>query len=39
VWILRKLLSAMNPADGMDFLVDKLKQQKTNMDFLDSMNG
>jgi transcription termination factor Rho len=29
----------MNPADGMDFLVDKLKQQKTNQDFLDSMNG
>jgi transcription termination factor Rho len=39
VWILRKLLSAMNPADGMDFLVDKLKAQKTNKDFLDSMNG
>jgi len=39
VWILRKLLAAMNPADGMDFLVDKLKNQKTNMDFLDSMNG
>ncbi|THB73999.1 MAG: transcription termination factor Rho [Desulfobulbaceae bacterium] len=39
VWILRKLLAAMNPADGMDFLIDKLKQQKTNEDFLDSMNG
>ena len=39
IWILRKLLASMNPADGMDFLVDKLKQQKTNQDFLDSMNG
>ena len=39
VWILRKLLASMNPADGMDFLLDKLKQAKTNDDFLDSMNG
>ncbi len=39
IWILRKLLSAMNPADSMDFLLDKLKQQKTNEDFLDSMNN
>ncbi len=39
IWILRKLLTAMNPADGMDFLVDKLKAQKSNQDFLDSMNG
>ncbi len=39
VWILRKLLASMNPADGMDFLVDKLKNQKTNEDFLNSMNG
>jgi transcription termination factor Rho len=39
VWILRKLLASMNPADGMDFLVDKLKHQKSNEDFLNSMNG
>ncbi|MCG6929333.1 MAG: transcription termination factor Rho [Desulfofustis sp.] len=39
IWILRKLLSSMNPADGMEFLIDKLKGQKTNQDFLDSMNG
>lgn len=39
IWILRKLLASMNPADGMDFLVDKLKAQKSNQDFLDSMNG
>ncbi len=39
IWILRKLLNSMNPADCMDFLTDKLKHQKTNKDFLDSMNG
>ena len=39
IWILRKLLASMNPADGMDFLVDKLKHQKSNEDFIDSMNG
>ncbi len=39
IWILRKLLASMNPADGMEFLVDKMKAQKTNQDFIDSMNG
>ncbi len=39
IWILRKLLNSMNPADCMDFLTDKLKHQKTNADFLDSMNA
>lgn len=39
VWILRKLMNSMNPSDGMDFLADKLKHQKTNQDFLDSMTG
>ena len=39
IWILRKLLAYMNPAVGMEFLIDKLKHSKTNVDFLDSMNG
>jgi len=39
IWILRKLLNSMNPADCMDFLTDKLRSQKSNRDFLDSMNG
>jgi len=39
IWILRKLLSSMNPADCMDFLADKLKHKKSNVDFIDSMNG
>ena len=37
VWILRKLLSAMNPADAMEFLLDKMKRTKTNAEFFDSM--
>ncbi|HID70178.1 MAG TPA: transcription termination factor Rho, partial [Desulfobacterales bacterium] len=39
VWILRKLLASMNPANGMEFLIDKLKQHKTNAEFFDSMNS
>ncbi|MBM9605867.1 transcription termination factor Rho [Desulfopila inferna] len=39
IWILRKLLASMNPADGMEFLIDKLKHSKTNAEFLDSMNS
>jgi transcription termination factor Rho len=39
VWILRKLLSSMNPADGVEFLLDKMKHHKTNKDFFDSMNS
>ena len=38
VWILRKLLSSLNPADAMEFLVDKLKHTKTNEEVIDSMN-
>ncbi len=39
VWILRKLLASMNPANGMEFLLDKMKHQKSNEDFFDSMNS
>ncbi len=39
MWILRKLLSSMNPMDSMDFLKDKMKRTKTNEEFFDSMNG
>ena len=38
VWILRKLLSSMNPADAMEFLLDKMSQTKTNQEFFASMN-
>ncbi|CAG37457.1 transcription termination factor Rho [Desulfotalea psychrophila] len=39
IWILRKILNAMNPSDCMDFLMDKLKHHKTNAEFIDNMNG
>ena len=38
-WILRKLLSTMNPADAMQFLLDKMKGTKTNADFFAMMKG
>lgn len=37
IWILRKLLSSMNPADAMEFLLDKMKRTKSNEDFFTSM--
>ena len=39
VWILRKLLSSLNPSDSMEFLLDKMNGTKDNQDFLDSMNS
>jgi len=38
VWILRKFLNEMNPVEGMEFLLERLKRTKTNQEFLDSMN-
>ena len=38
IWILRKLLSSLNPGDAMEFLLDKMKATKTNAEFFDSMN-
>ena len=38
IWILRKLLSSMNPADAMEFLLDKMIQTKNNQEFFASMN-
>jgi transcription termination factor Rho len=39
VWILRKLLSSLNPVDSLEFLLDKMNGTKNNQDFLDSMNA
>ena len=39
IWILRKLLSSLNPGDAMEFLLDKMKGTKTNADFFQSMNS
>jgi transcription termination factor Rho len=38
MWVLRRILMPMGVTDSIDFLVDKLKHQKTNQDFFDSMN-
>jgi len=37
VWILRKLLSQMNPADAMEFLLDKMRGTRSNEEFFASM--
>lgn len=39
IWILRKLLSSMNPADSMEFLLDKMRQTQSNEEFFASMNS
>jgi len=39
VWILRKLLSSLNPVDSLEFLLDKMSGTKNNKRFLDSMNA
>ena len=39
VWILRKLLSSLNPVDSMEFLLEKMKGTRDNEEFLQSMNG
>jgi len=39
VWILRKLLSSLNPVDSMEFLLDKIKGTQDNKEFLESMNS
>ncbi len=39
IWILRKLLSQLNPVEAMEFLIDKLQKTKTNREFLDSMSA
>ncbi len=38
VWILRKLLSSLNPVDSLEFLLEKMNGTKDNSDFLKSMN-
>jgi transcription termination factor Rho len=39
VWILRKLLSSLNPVDALEFLLEKMNGTKDNKHFLDSMNA
>ena len=39
LWILRRLLAEMEDVPGIEFLLDKLRQTKTNDEFFDSMRG
>ncbi|HAX90968.1 MAG TPA: hypothetical protein DCY07_02005, partial [Rhodospirillaceae bacterium] len=38
MWVLRRVLMPMGTTDAMEFLLDKLKYSKTNVDFFESMN-
>jgi len=39
LWILRKLMSEMEDVQAIEFMLDKLRQTKTNDEFFDSMRG
>jgi transcription termination factor Rho len=39
VWLLRKALSQLNPVEAMELLLDKLKQTKSNREFLAAMHS
>ena len=38
MWVLRRILMQMGTIDAMEFLLDKMKDSKSNDDFFDSMN-
>jgi len=38
VWVLRKVLVPLNPVDAMEFMLDRMKGTKTNVEFLESMS-
>ena len=38
MWVLRRVLMPMGVVDAMEFLLDKLKQSKTNAEFFNAMN-
>ncbi len=38
MWILRRILDPMGVQDGMEFLLEKLRESKNNNDFFDRMN-
>ncbi|MCU0789467.1 MAG: transcription termination factor Rho [Nitratireductor sp.] len=38
IFVLRRILSSMGTTDAIEFLIDKLKQTKTNAEFFDTMN-
>ncbi|HZU88999.1 MAG TPA: transcription termination factor Rho [Stellaceae bacterium] len=38
MWVLRRVLTPMGTVDGLEFLINKLKESKTNSEFFDAMN-
>ena len=38
LWVLRRILMPMGVVDAMEFLIEKLKQSKTNAEFFQAMN-
>jgi transcription termination factor Rho len=38
IWLLRKVLQPMNPVEAMEFLLEKLSDTESNIDFLNSMS-
>jgi transcription termination factor Rho len=39
MWVLRRILVSMGAADAMDFLLDKIKNTKSNSEFFETMNN
>lgn len=39
MWVLRRIINPMGTVDAIEFLLDKLKNTKTNGEFFDSMNS
>jgi len=39
IWLLRKVLTPLNPVDAMEWLQSKMKESKSNADFLTMMKG
>ena len=39
MWVLRRVLMQMGMTDGMEFLLDKLRNSKDNYDFFQTMNS
>ncbi|HEU0154538.1 MAG TPA: transcription termination factor Rho [Stellaceae bacterium] len=38
MWVLRRVLTPMGPVDGLEFLINKLKESRSNHEFFDAMN-
>jgi len=39
IWVLRKILTEMNPIEGMELLLERMSRTKNNQEFFESMNG